>query len=74
MTKEEKRMEEMVKQFQIYVATYSNQLLYKTYSDETFLDDMLYGIGLTFGKEHEFASGYEIWKEKLKNFLTKRTF
>ena len=69
LTNKKKRMEKMVKKFQEYVASYSRQPLYKTYSDETFLNDMLYGIGVTFSNKFEFRDGLFYWKKVLKNFI-----
>jgi hypothetical protein len=73
MKKNVKRMELIVKRFQRYVATYSDQALYGSYSDETFLSDMLYGIGIAFDPKFKFHNGYEKWLEVLQSFLgTKR--
>lgn len=66
-----KRMREMVALFQHYVATYSNQSHYETYSDKTFLDDMLYGIGISIigAADYTGAGGYERFKQKLREHL-----
>jgi hypothetical protein len=64
-----KRMELIVKRFQKYIATYSDQPSYGSYSDETFLSDMLYGIGVAFDPKFKFYYGYEKWLEVLQFFL-----
>jgi hypothetical protein len=67
------RMREMVAKLQEYVRTYSDQAHYEDYSDKTFLDDMLYGIGLSMqvGTPTDFtgAGGYERFKQKLREHL-----
>lgn len=62
-------MELIVKRFQEYVASYNKQILYKEYSDETLIDDMLYGLGLAFDKKFVFGNGYRDWKEVLVKYL-----
>lgn len=65
-----KRMRDMVAYMQRYVVNYTQQESYETYSDETFLDDMLYGLGVALNeKEHSHASGYDVFKEKLLKHL-----
>lgn len=67
------RMREMVAKYQEYIRTYSDQTSYETYSDKTFLDDMLYGIGLSMQvgtpTDYTGASGYERFKQKLREHL-----
>ncbi len=70
LNKQQKRMKAIVQNFQKYVATYSDQYEYLAYSDKTFIDDMLYGIGLSIDRpNHDFASGYDRWKDKLREHL-----
>jgi len=72
MTKKERRMKDIVKHFQDYVRTYSNQPGYERYSETTFIEDMLYGIGISINMdEYRLANGYDAWKEKLREFLNK---
>jgi hypothetical protein len=66
----EKRMEDIVRRFQKYVATYTDQEEYTSYFDETFVDDMLYGIGLALHPiKYKWASGYDRWKAELRRYL-----
>jgi len=71
--KRRERMREMVAKFQDYVRSYSGQSCYEDYSDTIFLDDMLYGIGLSLqvGTPTDFtgAGGYERFKQKLREHL-----
>ena len=66
----QKWVEKIIKDFQKYVASYSEQFLYKTYSDKIIIDDMLYGLGLAFDKEkHQYGDGYTKWKKALLGHL-----
>lgn len=71
--KRRERMREMVAKFQDYTRTYSGQSHYEDYSDKTFLDDMLYGIGLSMQvgtpTDYTGAGGYERFKQKLLEHL-----
>ena len=49
-----------------YINTYRQQPYYKTYTEVTFINDMLYGIGVAVGEEYRFAQGFHQFKEKLK--------
>ncbi|MGM1289590.1 hypothetical protein, partial [Escherichia coli] len=49
--RQRKRMAAIVVEFQKYVATYSDQQCYQDYSDRTFIEDMLYGIGVAIDRE-----------------------
>lgn len=62
-------MELIVKRFQEYVASYNKQILYKEYTDETLIDDMLYGLGIAFDQKFVFGNGYTNWKEVLVIYL-----
>jgi hypothetical protein len=65
-----KRMALMVKYLQRYMETYPKQYGYENYNDFTFIDDLLYGLGVALNpKEHQFATGYDVWKQKLIEFL-----
>lgn len=68
--KRRKRMRAIVADFQQYVASYDRQLHYDEYSDETFISDMLYGIGIALdNKRHSFAGGFREWKLALRERL-----
>lgn len=69
--KARKRMREMVSRFQKYVATYSDQAHFEDYSDKTYIDDMLYGLGISIVGPADYTGpgGYERWKQKLREHL-----
>lgn len=70
LTRKQKRMRAIVAQFQEYVRTYSDQAHYDQYRDDTFLDDMLYGIGIALEPEKwRAADGYELFKAELRKRL-----
>lgn len=63
-------MRARVAAIQHYVATYSDQAHYEDYSDETFINDMLYGIGLAMdGIEYAQAAGFDKFKQALRERL-----
>lgn len=57
--------------FQRYVSTYNdgNVPIYDI-SDKTFIDDMLYGLGVAIDKDkYQFPDGYKRFKQFLREFL-----
>jgi hypothetical protein len=73
LTREQRRMRAVVAKFQSYVETYTDQSGYDTYSDMTFLDDMLYGIGISLAigtaKDNTGPGGYVRFKQELREHL-----
>ena len=73
LTKQQKRMRAIVARFQAYVSTYTDQEGYDKYQDKTFLDDMIYGLGIAIGSEtasdYTGPGGYERFKQTLREFL-----
>ena len=67
-----KRMELMVQYLKRYIDTYDNQYHYQNYSDTILIDDILYGLGVALNpEEHQFADGFDTFKNKLIEHLTK---
>jgi hypothetical protein len=67
LKRRQKRMRAIVARFQEYVRTYSDQAHYDEYRDGTFMDDMLYGIGIAIEPEKwREGSGFEAFKETLR--------
>jgi hypothetical protein len=49
-----------------YIDTYDNQPYYKDFTEGTFIEDMLYGIGMALNpKEYEWADGFQKFKQRL---------
>ena len=61
----EKRIN-IVKKFQQYVNTY-NQDCFLT--EETFINDMIYGIGTSLNKRNEWFPGYQNFKRRVSKLL-----
>jgi hypothetical protein len=62
-TQRQKRMQRVVADFQKYVATYDSEVYSKDYADKTFVNDMLYGIGVALDPEkYKGATGFEKFK------------
>ena len=70
MTSKQKRMKKAVEYLQDYMATYDKQGGYLDYSDETLIEDVLYGLGVALGpKQYAFAQGFRRFKERLAKHL-----
>lgn len=70
LTTRQKRMQKAISYMQGYMASYSKQTACLDYGDATFIDDVLYGLGAALhGTSCSYASGYEAWKEKLREHL-----
>lgn len=68
--KRQQRMRRIVAAMQLYVSTYTEQASYQDYSDETFINDMLYGIGLALDrKEFYSGTGFDRFKKRLCGYL-----
>jgi hypothetical protein len=70
MTSKQKRMKKAVEYLKNYMNTYSNQVGYLDYTDETLIDDVLYGLGVALGpKRYAFAQGFCKFKARLRDHL-----
>jgi hypothetical protein len=58
-------MKDVVAQFQKYMSTYHNQEGYKDYSDECYIADVLYGLGVSLSDDYRFAQGFKKFKKDL---------
>lgn len=53
-----------------YFDTYNNQKGFESYTDETFINDYLYGLGIAVDKsKYQFAQGYDLFLQELKIFI-----
>lgn len=70
--KRRKVMRERVAYLKDYVGTYDSQAHYEDYSDKTYVDDILYGLGLSMTglTDYTGAGGYERFKQYLREHLT----
>lgn len=70
LTAKQKRMQKAIRFMANYMSTYEQQPCSLDYTDKTFIDDVLYGLGFALGgEEHKYARGYDVWKEKLREHL-----
>ncbi len=57
-----------------YVSTYSSQQGYEGYPPSIFIDDVLYGLGVSiYGPSAEWHGGYQEFKVKLMEYLLQTT-
>lgn len=68
--KKQKRMKKIVAALQLYVATYTEQDSYEDYSDRCYIEDILYGLGLSLNhRDHYGASGFDRFKAVLREHI-----
>lgn len=70
LTPSQERMRFAVESLAQYMATYDKQYGYLDYSDKTFIDDVLYGIGRALSKDYEYVVGFEKFKARLREHLS----
>jgi hypothetical protein len=72
LTKKQKRMFKMVNDIKKYIDTYDKQIGYLDYTDDCFISDMIYAIGLSLDpKANEWATGFIKFKKELYCWLAK---
>jgi hypothetical protein len=65
-----KRMKLMVEYMQHYMRTYTQQYNYQEYTDKTFIQDILYGLGVAINpQDHRWSDGFDRWKETLMKLM-----
>lgn len=52
-----------------YMNTYADQPEYENYTTNTYLEDMLYGIGVSLSDKYSFAGGSRRFKSELLEYL-----
>jgi hypothetical protein len=70
MTRQQ-RMERAVAYLRNFMATYDQQQGYGDYSDETYINDVLYGLGVSLSDEYQFAGGFRKFLTLLRDHLEK---
>lgn len=66
-------MREAVAYLRRYMDTYHKQHGYEDYRDETFIDDVLYGLGVALQPEKfKYADGFRQFKDVLREHLATR--
>lgn len=68
------RIQLAVSSLQTYMAKYDEQPGYQHYSDETFINDVLYGLGIALDpSKFQYADGFDKFKERLRAHLAEAT-
>lgn len=63
-------IEKAVKFLKGYMNTYPEQFRYETFSDKTYIDDILYGLGVSISKtKYSYAQGFRDFKKDLIEYL-----
>jgi hypothetical protein len=68
-TPAQKRMIAAVVSLTKYMVSYTKQGSYEDYLDTTFIDDVLYGLGIALGEKYSFAKGFDEFKQVLREHL-----
>ena len=69
--KTKRNIKASVKYLQEYMETYPVQIGYETYRRETYIDDILYGLGVSLDKKYMYAGGFDLFKKELLKHLGK---
>jgi hypothetical protein len=75
MSTQRLRMIRAVESLRSYMSSYDSQAHYAEYSAATFVDDVLYGLGVALDPdEHRYAPGFALFKSKLLRHLESSPF
>lgn len=66
LTSKQKHIRDAVAYMQKYMATYSDQDGYMNYREDTYIDDVLYGLGVSISPAFKGASGFREFKKMLR--------
>lgn len=69
-----KTMENVVADYSKYVNTYGDQGIAEHFGDDTFIDDMLYGMGTALDEKYRFAAGFCDFREMILTHLLSDPF
>lgn len=71
ITPAQRRMQDAVAYLKDYMGTYDKQYGYLDYSDDTLINDVLYGLGVALDPRNKFADGFAAFKKVLLDRLRK---
>ena len=71
MTTKQRRMKKAVEYLQEYMRTYDQQEGYQDYRIETYIDDVVYGLGISISGRYRGASGFRDFEKFLLKHLEK---
>lgn len=70
LTPEQKRRHKALAFVKDYVRTYNKQVQWDRVSEDTFIKDMIYGIGVGLdAKAYSFADGFDRFQARLREML-----
>jgi hypothetical protein len=72
LTSRQRRIQKAITYLRDYMVSYDKQYGCLDYSDETFIDDVLYGLGVALDKKYEFSTGFEMFRAVLRGHLLER--
>ena len=67
----QKSMTKSVAYLSHYMGTYDKQPMFEEYRPETYIDDVLYGLGVSLSDEFKFGGGFDNFKDFLRDYLAK---
>lgn len=62
-------MKSVVEHLTKYIVTYKSQPGWEEYSDELFINDILYGLGVSLSDKNQYATGFTKFKKELLTHL-----
>lgn len=69
-----RRVKKAIEYLKHYMDTYDSQYGYLDYTDETIIDDVLYGLGVAIGgHKYKFASGFASFKKRLAAHISDKS-
>lgn len=70
LTAAQQRMQNAIRSLASYMATYEDQHGCLDYNDDTFIEDVLYGLGTALEPvDHRWATGFDKFKAVLREHL-----
>lgn len=71
MNARQKHVKHAIEYLTKYMVTYNKQHGYLDYTDETIIDDVLYGLGVAIsgGREYQMANGFAKFKARLAKHI-----
>jgi len=68
--RQDNSMIKAVEKLTLYMTSYDGQEGYEDYMTKTYVDDIVYGLGISLSKEYETATGFAKFKADLLEYLT----
>jgi hypothetical protein len=69
LPKMDKSIEEAVDFLRHYMNTYDNQSCWMEYEPETYVNDILYGLGVSMSDDFKWGQGYDKFLLELRSYI-----